>query len=69
MINVFATFLETEWLFPYESFYIHHFQSGWIDLQKVKMTDRDVLELANDEEFGDGSMDNMDAEVGLLSFL
>ena len=31
------------------------------------MADRDVLELANDEEFGDGGMDDMDGEVGLLS--
>ena len=27
------------------------------------MADRDVLELANDEEFGDGGMDDMDGEV------
>ena len=26
------------------------------------MADRDVLELANDEEFGDGGMDDMDGE-------
>ena len=67
LTNVFATCLETEYQFPYGSFYIHHFQSGWIDLSKVKMADRDVLELANDEEFGDGGMDDMDGEVGLLS--
>lgn len=27
------------------------------------MADRDVLELANDEEFGDGGMDDMENEV------
>ena len=27
------------------------------------MADRDVLELANDEEFGGGGMDDMDGEV------
>ena len=27
------------------------------------MADRDVLELANDEEFGDGGMDDMEGEV------
>ena len=27
------------------------------------MADRDVLELANDEEFGDGGMEDMDGEV------
>ena len=29
----------------------------------VEMADRDVLELANDEEFGDGGMDDMEGEV------
>ena len=31
------------------------------------MADRDVLELANDEEFGDGGMDDMDGEVWSFS--
>ena len=31
------------------------------------MAERDGRELANDEEFGDGGMDDMDGEVGLLA--
>ena len=33
------------------------------------MADRDVLELANDEEFGDGGMDDMDGEVFVKTML
>ena len=35
----------------------------FVSWSSVKMADRDVLELANDEEFGEGGMDDMDGEV------
>ena len=35
----------------------------FVSWSSVEMADRDVLELANDEEFGEGGMDDMDGEV------
>ena len=47
-------------------FHTHWLQSICV-WSSVEMADRDVLELANDEEFGDGGMDDMDGEVWSFS--